>query len=291
MKYFAQPTIQLTPTADNPSRSTLYVHKLKASARMIAGIRAQSSSHARLQTNCPFANYVAGPHGELLANRLNEILPQLKDMVQSRSQHIDELIQQVPDLKQVVLAGSGLDMRSIRHAAELPDVTFFEVDLPEMIAERQRVTKLLPCEYSDRRVLLGANFKTDDLAKIIGQHPAFDASLPTIIIFEGCSMYFSESENKQIFSSFLELMQNPLSCVWSDFVSNAVVTGRTNNLHITRFLEGMDLLGEAFVFGTNHPTEWLESLGFGFAEAMTSAEYLNDSDPVLMEYAFAVAKR
>ena len=86
---------------------------------------------------------VAGPHGELLANHLHEILPQLKDMVLSRSQHIDELIQQVPDLKQVVLVGAGLDMRSIRHAADLPDVTFFEVDLPEMIAERERVTKLL----------------------------------------------------------------------------------------------------------------------------------------------------
>ena len=291
MKYFAQPTIQLTPTVENPSRSTLYSHKLKASARMIAGLRAQTSSHPRLRNHCPHANLVAGPHGELLANHLHEILPQLKDMVLTRSQHIDELIRQVPDLKQVVLVGAGLDMRSIRHAADLPDVTFFEVDLPEMIAERERVTKLLPHEYSDRRILLSADFKIDDLAQVIGQHPRFDCTVPTVIIYEGCSMYFSEAENQRLFAAFLELIENPLSCVWSDFVNTSVVTGRTNNQHITRFLEGMDSLGEAFVFGTDDPTLWLESIGYNFVETITSGKYLNENDAVLNMYSFAVAKR
>ena len=291
MKYFAQPTIQLTPTVENPSRSTLYSHKLKASARMIAGLRAQTSSHPRLRNHCPHANLVAGPHGELLANHLHEILPQLKDMVLTRSQHIDELIRQVPDLKQVVLVGAGLDMRSIRHAADLPEVTFFEVDLPEMIAERERVTKLLPQEYSDRRILLSADFKIDDLAQVIGQHPRFDCTVPTVIIYEGCSMYFSEAENQRLFAAFLELIENPLSCVWSDFVNTSVVTGRTNNQHITRFLEGMDSLGEAFVFGTDDPTLWLESIGYNFVETITSGKYLNENDAVLNMYSFAVAKR
>jgi hypothetical protein len=87
------------------------------------------------------------------------------------------------------------------------------------------------------------------------------------------------------------MMDHPLSCVWSDFVSNTVVTGRTNNLHIKRFLEGMDSLGEAFIFGSDNPSEWLEDVGFGVTETQSSAEYLNESDPVLMEYSFSVAKR
>ena len=291
MKYFAQPTIQLTPTIENPSRSTLFSHKLKASARMIAGLRAQRSCHPKLNSHCPHANLVAGPHGELLANHLHEILPQLKEMVLTRSQHIDELIRQVPDLKQVVLAGAGLDMRSIRHAADLPDVTFFEVDLPEMIAERERVTRLLPQEFSDRRVLLSANFKVDDLAQVIGLHPRFDSTVPTVIIFEGCSMYFSESENQKLFRSFLELIDNPLSCVWADFVNTSVVTGRTNNLRIKGFLEGMDSLGEAFIFGTDDPTYWFDSLGYSFVETISAGEYLNENDAVLNTYSFSVAKR
>ncbi len=291
MKYFAQPTIQLTPTAENPSRSTLFSHKLKASARMIAGLRAQRSCHPKLTSYCPHANLVAGPHGELLANHLLEILPQLKDMVLTRSQHIDELIRQVPNLKQVVLAGAGLDMRSILHAADLPDVTFFEVDLPEMIAERERVTRLLPQEFSNRRVLLSANFKVDDLAQVIGHHPTFDSTVPTIIIFEGCSMYFSESENQNIFRSFLKLMDHPLSCVWADFVNTSVVTGRTNNLRIKGFLEGMDALGEAFIFGTDDPPHWFEALGYSLVDTISAGEYLNENDAVLNSYSFSVAKR
>lgn len=290
MKYFAQPTIQLSPTAPNASRSTLFNHKLKASARMIAGLRAQKSSHPRLLAHCPHAGLVAGPHGELLANHLGEILPQLKEMVLARSQHIDEVIHQVPDLRQVVLAGAGLDMRSIRLAGELPDVTFFEVDLPEMMAERERVTRFLSDEYSDRRVMLNADFRVDDLAVIIGQHPKFDPELPTIIVYEGCSMYFAEPENQRLFQAFRKLIRNPLSCVWVDFVNTAVVTGRTNNQRITSFLEGMDSLGEAFIFGTDDPAAWLGSLGFNFVETVSSGDYLSDSDGVLNNYSFSVAR-
>ena len=104
-------------------------------------------------------------------------------------------------------------------------------------------------------------------------------------------MYFSEAENQTLFRSFLKLINHPLSCVWADFVNTAVMTGRTNNLHITRFLEGMDSLGEAFVFGTDSPGEWLESLGYSFADSISAGEYLNDSDAVLNTYAFSVAKR
>ena len=39
MKYFAQPTAQLEPGETSNSRSALMEHKLKASARMIAGLR------------------------------------------------------------------------------------------------------------------------------------------------------------------------------------------------------------------------------------------------------------
>ena len=273
MKYFAQPTIQLSPTSAKPAKSTLFSHRLKSSARMIAGLRAQSSSHPKLRTQCPHASLVAGPHGELLANHLQDTLPQ------------------VPDVKQVILAGAGLDMRSIQHAAALPDVTFFEVDLPEMIAERQRVTKFLPQEFSDRRVMLSVDFKVDDVAELIGKHPRFDSTVPTVIVFEGCSMYFSEAENQRLFSAFRQLLHHPLSCIWADFVNTAVVSGRTNNRRITSFLEGMDSLGESFIFGTDDPSAWLEALGFSFVETISAADYLEENDAVLNTYSFSVAKR
>jgi methyltransferase (TIGR00027 family) len=290
MKYFAQPTIQLSPAAPKPSRSTLFNHKLKASARMIAGLRARPSSLKRVSIQCPHANVVAGPHGELLASHLNSILPQLQDMVQLRSQHIDELIEAVPGLRQVVLAGAGLDMRSLRHAANLPGVTFFELDLPEMMAERERVTKQLSDDFADRRVLLTADFKCDDLAVLLSQHPRFMPTEPTVIVFEGCSMYFPEPDNRRLFQTFHSLLRHPESCLWADFVDTSVVTRRTNNQRILAFLEGMDSLGESFVFGTDHPGAWLQELGFGQVQTISSGDYLGDPDAVLSLYSFAVAR-
>jgi O-methyltransferase involved in polyketide biosynthesis len=182
-------------------------------------------------------------------------------------------------------------MRSVRHAAELPDVTFFEVDLPEMIAERERVLRLLPQDFADQRVMLTADFKVDDLAEVIGQHPRFDLTVPTVIVFEGCSMYFSEAENQRLLLAFQELMQNPLSCVWVDYVNTAVVTRRTNNQRITSFLEGMDSLGESFIFGSDDLKSWLEALGYRSVETITSADFLCETDAVLSSYSFAVARR
>jgi len=291
MPDFEGSPIPVASTSVNSSASTAIGLKFKESAQMVAGLRAQKSSHPKIQSYCPHAAFAAGPHGEQLAKQLNQILPQLKDSVLTRSQHIDESIRQVPHLKQVVLAGAGLDMRSIRHAADLPEVTFFEVDLPEMIAERERVTKMLPQDFSDRRVLLNADFNVDDLDQVIGKHPRFDRTLPTIVIFEGCSMYFLEAHNQRIFRSLLKLIQNPLSCVWADFVSNAIVTGQANHQQVTKFLEGMKSLGETFIFGIDEPANWLGALGYRSVETISAGEYLNSSDAVLNAYLFSVAKR
>ena len=114
---------------------------------------------------------------------------------------------------QDLLAGAGLDMRSITHTADRPEITFFEIDLPEMIAERQRVLQLFPDSGAAHRVMIAADFRKDDLQSLLEQDERFDASLPTVIIYEGCSMYFSDEENRQIFEAFRGLMRHPDSRV------------------------------------------------------------------------------
>lgn len=291
MKYFAQPTIQLTPAPGSKTHSTLYSHKLKASARIIAGLRTRTSSNPRLKVSCPHAQIASGPHGDLLATRLQNVLPQLKDMVLARTQHIDETLNSIVGLRQVVLLGAGLDMRSQRHAAEKPEVTFFEIDLPEMIAERRRVIDQLPDNFSAQRELLEADFRSDDLAGLLAEHPRFDPSLPTMFIYEGCSMYFTEEENERVLRMVTSLMQHPSSCLWCDFVTREVVSGRTNNRSIAAFLKGMDELGEAFIFGIEEPAAWFERLGLGMVETTRCGEYLNERDMVFDTYRFVVAKK
>ncbi len=291
MKYFAQPTVQLTPAPGSKNRSTLFSHKLKASARMIAGLRAWKSSNPRLSVTCPHAAIAAGPHGELLATRLQSVLPQLTDMVLARTQHIDETLNDFVDLQQVVMLGAGLDMRPLRHAKNKPEVTFFEIDLPEMIAERRRITQKLPESFDHQRVQLEADFRSDDLTSLLDQHPRFRRDVPTMFIYEGCSMYFSEHENQHLLKMVIELMGHPHSCVWSDFVSREVASGRTNNRSIAAFLEGMEELNEEFVFGLESPSLWLEQLGLSTVESTRCGDYLDESDMVFNTYTFSVGKR
>ncbi|MEQ9407010.1 MAG: SAM-dependent methyltransferase [Fuerstiella sp.] len=291
MKYFAQPTAQLTPAPGSRNHSTLFSHKLKASARMIAGVRARKSANPRLTVECPHAAISAGPHGELLAARLQNVLPQLTDMVLARTQHIDQTLLAIPDLQQVVMLGAGLDMRPLRHAAVRPNIVFFEVDLPEMIAERKRITEQLPESFAHQRVQLEADFRSDDIAGLITGHPRFRSDVPTMFIYEGCSMYFTEAENERMIRMISTLMEHPDSCLWSDFVSREVATGRTNHRSIAAFLDGMEELGEAFIFGTEEPATWLQNLGLSRAETTRCGDYLDEQDMVFNTYSFAVARR
>lgn len=290
MKYFAQPTVQLTPAPGSRSRSTLFSHKLKASARMIAALRAMSSSNDKLNVECPHAELSAGPHGAMLAARLQTVLPQLKDMVLARTQHIDEALRSIPDLRQVVMLGAGLDMRSLRHADVNPNLLFFEVDLPEMIAERRRVMEQLDECHWDRRVMMEADFRNDDLATIIAGDPRFDADRATLFIYEGCSMYFSEAENRRLLSSIRSMLIHPESCLWMDLVSREVVTGKTNHRSISAFLDGMAELGESFIFGVDDASEWLNTCELFPVTTTRCGDYLNDGDLVLDTYTFSVSK-
>ena len=87
--------------------------------------------------------HAAGPHGELLAKRLQGILPHLQQTVAARTKHIDQTLLSIPNLQQVVLMGAGLDMRPFRLCHKMGRPTFFEVDLPEMLEERTRVISQL----------------------------------------------------------------------------------------------------------------------------------------------------
>lgn len=291
MKYFAQPTVQLTPAPGSNNRSVLFGHKLKASARMIAGVRSRPSSNPRLTVECPHALHCAGPHGQLLANRLEAALPQLPDMVLARTQHCDDTLNAMRDVQQVVMLGAGLDMRPLRHAPLKPQVTWFEIDLPEMIAERYRVTSELPETYSNSRILLEADFRCDRVPEVLMGTGKFDPHKPTLFIYEGCSMYFSDDENRAMMKQVHELMQHPSSRLWADMVSQEVVTGRTNDQSVLSFLRGMDDLGESFIFGLQDASKWFQEIGFDSVSVLSCRDYLQERSQVFDTYSFCVAGR
>jgi len=288
MKYFAQPSIQLKPTKENPRISPLFKQKLKASARMIAGLRADSDRPIT-RVDAAHERTAAGPHGELLAHRLNAVLPQLKHMVSARTESIDQTLAAIPGLQQVIILGVGLDMRPFRLSQPLGDPMFFEVDLPEMLEERSRVVSQMDKRPTVRRRMIAADFKVEDVYQLLTEHPDFDPRIPTAVVYEGCSMYFTDEENREILGAVAKCLQHPDSRLWCDVVTENVVDGTTDQPEITRFLDGMDELGERFIFGKNCPETFLRRCGFVGAETRTAGNHLQSDDPVMATYQFVVA--
>ncbi|EMI46526.1 SAM-dependent methyltransferase [Rhodopirellula sp. SWK7] len=289
MKYFAQPSIQLLPTKQQPRINPLFAHKLKASARMIAGLRASFDDRG-IRVDVGHERQAAGPHGALLANRLKGVLPQLQNMVKARTRHIDQTLESVPGLKQVVILGAGLDMRPFRLFDTLGQPTFFELDLPEMLEERTRVISQMTDRPMVSRRMIAADFKTDDISRLLLEHPDFDPSVPTAVVYEGCSMYFTEEENREILTMAASLCQHDDSRLWCDIVTRSVVDGTSEHAEILKFVEGMDELGEQFIFGSDSPTEFMKTCGFADSDSLTAGEHLDESDRAFSTYQFAVSR-
>lgn len=293
--YFAQPTIQLLETGKKSS--ALFNQKIKASARMIAGVRAsryQESDGQLVRVDCPYSTLAAGPQGQLLAQKLKAALPQLTEMVLARTEHVDETIRSIPNLRQVVLVGAGLDMRAFRLQPEMPQVEFFDVDLPPMLEERDRVIAQFRDGKSIRRTSIAADFIHDDFAALLRGTANLDPHLPTAYIYEGCSMYFERAINEKIFQAMRQMMLHPGSRVWADFVMNTVVQGKTEFPEVERFLKNMEDLGESFIFGHDAPGDFVNQCGLRSIETISVGQYrrragIPANDPVLDVYQFNVA--
>jgi methyltransferase (TIGR00027 family) len=193
-----------------------------------------------------------------------------------------------------VLVGVGLDMRPFRLAAEMPDVHFFEIDLPPMLAERERVAQQVKnCDHV-QRTTIAADFILDDLSQVLRNCEALDPHIPTAVIYEGCSMYFERAINEKIYRAMGEIMRHPESRIWTDFVKNDVVIGETTYPEVTQFLKSMDDLGESFIFGHNSPDDFALDCGLRPVYTITVRDYRQSlgqpsNDPVLDTYQFAVA--
>ena len=230
----------------------------------------------------------------LLAEKMNTALPQLADMVMARTTHVDQVTNSIPGLQQVVMLGAGLDMRPFRDSFRGRGLKHFELDLPEMLRERERVCRGIVGFQAADRTAIPVNFLTDDIAGCLMECPKFNPELPTMYIYEGCSMYFGKPENEKILKSIRSTMRNPNSRLWADFVDQMAIDGTANEASVAAFLDRMTDLGESFTYGIQDPDDILQPCGLRLESAITTNELFSHIDPaekhVLDLYWFTVSR-
>lgn len=291
--YYLRHADYITPREAGKAGGVMHQHMLKASARLIANVRARENDAEAPLYRDPYSRNSAGKHGELLGDRFLELLPELGQMVAARTRSADDCLRHALEggVEQVVLVGAGLDFRPHRFASEFPDVRYFELDLPEMIAERERVITAADLPAVDRTTV-PINLLFESPADVLADCEGFDVNSPIFVVYEGCSMYFEDDTAHAILAGLGELVGwHPESRLWFDLVSEAVGSGIAENASIRAFLDGMAVMGEPFVFGHDDPAALLADAKLEVASETPSDAYRPElTSQIYDHYRFVLAE-
>lgn len=174
---------------------------------------------------------------------------------------------------QVVVLGAGFDSRAYRFHASLPQVRFFEVDLPASIeAKKARVAEALG-RLPDYVRYAPIDFNTQKLEDVLFPL-GYDPKQRTFFVLEGVVMYVVEAGNVATFD-FIRKNSAPGSVVVCDYVLKDVIAGKTQRYYAAAYLVyAVERLGEPFVFGWT-PAEaaaWVKKRGLRVVEDIDHKE-------------------
>ncbi len=114
---------------------------------------------------------------------------------------LQELIQQYPDI-QVLEIACGLSPRGWWFRQHYPNITYRELDLPDMAATKQAALQQIEGEVDD---VLSVDLFTEAFASAFG---VFDPKLPLVIISEGLINYFEKPLLQQLIKSIVTYGQD-----------------------------------------------------------------------------------
>ncbi|HLL25480.1 MAG TPA: SAM-dependent methyltransferase, partial [Kofleriaceae bacterium] len=181
---------------DTPSRTAAWVAAARQLGRLLPeDVRIADDPYGAAFTSIPLARAielaVGGGLGALPARFAT--LPGIARWItymQVRTRVIDDIARAFPG-RQLVLLGAGYDCRALR--LELPGARVFEVDHPATQGHKRRVLEKLGATSSATYVTW--DFETnamDDLPAALAD-AGHDASIPTLTIWEGVTMYLTEA--------------------------------------------------------------------------------------------------
>jgi methyltransferase (TIGR00027 family) len=183
------------------------------SCRTVAAIRAVDAEDATVPYEEPLAAWLAGDDWLARIRQIKQASDQyhkgLINDVSLRCIAIDAAVLDACDgsagIKQVVLLGAGMDTRPYR--LELPDVAWFEVDVPAMSDLKRRLIEQVPEHLGPHTLLRTGRLESVplDLAASLDEllptlvARGFVANAPMLYVMEGLVYYLSSDENRELF--------------------------------------------------------------------------------------------
>jgi methyltransferase (TIGR00027 family) len=231
---------------------------------MIAGLRKDSLSRE-----------MAGERGVAIANRMSLTTPQLPDLVEARTRHLEGCLSVAkPAFEQVLVIGVGLDTKPIHFSS--PEQPWFGLDRKEMLKARRARLENLPCE-ARAFTEVAADLKDDDWeAKLLAS--GLDPRRRTLAIVEGISMYFEEGFVRALLERLGNLLASPADAFELDVPE------------VQSFFSSMARLGEPFVHAFEDASH-LATPAWTTIECVSASDVLSREDDVLSRYLFSLLQR
>ena len=170
--------------------------------------------------------------------------------VNARTKHIDAILGTAASegTAQVINLGAGYDSRAYRFRKTMPNVKFFEIDLPEMVVEKKRRLKNVLGEVPDYVTYVPIDFNTQTIPGELDK-AGYSSALKTLFIWEGVTMYIS-SDAVDSTLKFIRYQSAPGSSVVFDYMPLAIIRGEFSKYKDMRSLTfWVAHKGEPFIFG------------------------------------------
>lgn len=187
----------------------------------------------------------------------------LAPQLEARYKLVDKLILEA-GTSQVVELASGVATHGINLTRSNPDLSYVEVDLPDVVKEKRAVIDEVRVAVPPNLTLVEGNaLSEDDIRKAIA---GFDKAKPLTVVNEGLMRYLTFDE-KTVLAQTVHKLLSEYSGVWvTPDISlrqalareDAVATGHTQGLKQTT---GIDIDRNVFK-DEQHAKEFFEGLGF-----------------------------
>lgn len=139
-----------------------------------------------------------------------------------RTKHIDAILcdSLKNKVKQVVNLGAGYDSRAYRFHQKAPEVKYFEIDLPEMIADKKiRVQEILGV-LPDWVTYVSIDFNKQTLSEELIK-AGYDKNKKTLFVWEGVTYYISKEAVTSTLQ-FVASQSSPGSSIVFDYIPYSI---------------------------------------------------------------------
>jgi len=194
------------------------ISEVGATAFIIATYRSQESSQDTPLFEDPYAKLFLNDELTKATAKLSLMIPEMGAMVRYRTKYFDDKVAELINkgVTQVVLLGSGFDMRACRSHQQ--GVKFFDVDQSSVVQYKQQIIQQNAIDYPSK--LITCNYLEDDLIEKMLEG-GVKTSEPTLFVWEGNSLYIPENDIYKMFNQLVESFGNMK--ITFDFISNKVI--------------------------------------------------------------------